>query len=110
MGYTAPVMTDSMHEEPLDAAVVDSPSAEARQPLPYSGGWREALDNPWLVLGMLFFVTAALGLPLLWLSRGFSNLSKIALTFAVLAWTALLLWLFWLIMLWCYARIADALA
>lgn len=58
---------------------------------------------------MLFFVTAALGLPLLWMSRGFSRGWKIVLTVLVLAWTALILWVFWLIMVWCYTQIADAL-
>jgi hypothetical protein len=66
---------------------------------------RELLDNPWLIVGMLFLVTAALGLPLLWLSRGFSRPAKIALTFAVLLYTALLFWLVWLILLWSYGRI-----
>ena len=60
-------------------------------------------------IGMLFFVTAALGLPLLWISRGFSTWAKVVLTFAVLAWTALVFWVFFLIMAWCYTRIANAL-
>lgn len=99
-------MNRSKEDEPLDAAVVEAPTSPA-EPLP--AGWRQAVDNPWLVLGMLFFVTAALGLPVLWISRGFSPLWKVVLTIAVLAWTVLILWLFWLVMLWCYNRIADAL-
>jgi hypothetical protein len=54
-------------------------------------------------------VTAALGLPLLWISRGFSRWSKVVLTFAVLAWTALVLWVFFLIMAWCWGQISQAL-
>ena len=42
--------------------------------------WRRALDNPWFMLVMLFFVTAALGIPFLWMSRGFSTLAKAVLT------------------------------
>ena len=38
--------------------------------------WRQALDNPWLMLATLFFVTAALGIPFLWMSRGFSTLAQ----------------------------------
>jgi hypothetical protein len=72
--------------------------------------WRQAIDNPWVLLPTLFFVTAALGLPLLWMSRGFSTLGKIVLTIALVAWTALILWIFWLIMAWCVARITHALS
>jgi hypothetical protein len=71
--------------------------------------WRQALDNPWLMLLMLFFVTAFLGLPFLWMSRGFTTFWKVVVTIAVLLWSWLVLWVFWLIMVWCYTRIADAL-
>ena len=57
---------------------------------------RRAVDNPWLMLAMLFLVTGALGLPLLWISRGFSAASKFVLSIVVLIYTAALLWAFWL--------------
>lgn len=59
---------------------------------------RALVDNPWLVLGVLFFVTLFLGLPALWISRGFSPLSKVVWTILVLIWTALVFWLFYLVM------------
>jgi hypothetical protein len=71
--------------------------------------WRVIIDNPWLMILTLFFVTAALGLPFLWISRGFSTLSKVLLTIAVLVWTALVFWGFYLIMAWCIPRIMDGL-
>ena len=71
--------------------------------------WRVLIDTPWLMILMLFFVTAALGLPFLWMSRGFSALSKALLTIAVLLWTALVLWGFNLIMAWCIPRIMEGL-
>ena len=71
--------------------------------------WRRALDNPWFMLVMLFFVTAALGIPFLWMSRGFSTLAKVVLTLLVLFWTAFIFWLFWLVMVWSYSQVADAL-
>ena len=92
-----------MSHQPVDTPVSHSPSATARE------SWRSVIDNPWLMIVMLFLVTAALGLPFLWLSRGFSMLGKIVLTIAVLAWTALVFWLFWLVMVWSYTRIVDAL-
>jgi hypothetical protein len=59
---------------------------------------RRALDNPWLILLTLFFVTAALGLPLLWISRAFSAPAKIIVSIVVLIYTVALLWAFWLFM------------
>jgi hypothetical protein len=56
-------------------------------------------------LAILFLVTAALGLPFLWMSRAFNVWWKIVLSIAVIAWTALVLWVFWLIMLWCWSRL-----
>ena len=94
-----------MDETPLDAAIEDP----TKSITPRSPGWRDVVDTPWLLLVMLFFVTAALGLPLLWISRGFSTVSKVVLTIVVLAWTALILWLFWLVMVWSYTRIVEAL-
>jgi hypothetical protein len=73
----------------------DSPSDVSPRP---AQAWRDLLDNRQLILIMLFLVTAALGLPFLWLSRAFSPRSKIFLTFLVLAWTALIFWVFWLVM------------
>ena len=76
---------------------------------PTSAGLRSLIDSPWLVLGMLFFVTAALGLPVLWMSKAFSRTTKGLLTIVVLLYTALLLYVFTLIMLWCYHEIAKTL-
>jgi hypothetical protein len=74
-----------------------------------SQSWRELVDNPWLMLAMLFFVTAALGLPLLWISRGFSTPWKIVVTIVVLLWTVLVFWVFFLIMAWCVPIIWNGL-
>jgi hypothetical protein len=52
---------------------------------------------------------AVLGLPILWMSRGFSRLSKVVLTVVVLLYTAGLFYAVWLVLLWSYHRIADAL-
>jgi hypothetical protein len=67
------------------------------------------LYNPWVVLGLLFLVTMFLGLPLLWLSPRFSKFAKIIITLLNLAYSALVLWAFYLLMAWCYARISGAL-
>jgi hypothetical protein len=102
----AATRAEQMKEQYLDATVIESaPPEEATHPRPQ--GWREFVDNPWLMVLTLFFVTAALGLPLLWISRGFSWWAKVVLTFAVLAWTALVFWVFYLIMAWCLPRIWE---
>jgi hypothetical protein len=96
-----------MNEPPPGAGTHDLPQpiqATAVRP-----PWREIIDNPWLMILMLFFVTAALGLPFLWMSRGFSALGKVVMTIAVLLWTALVLWVFYLIMAWCIPRIMEGL-
>jgi hypothetical protein len=61
-----------------------------------------------LLIAVLFLVTAALGLPLLWISRGFSLTAKIVLTILVLIWTALVLWAFYAVMAWCLPRIWES--
>ena len=76
---------------------------------PKPKSWRDLIDNPWLLVLTLFFVTAALGLPFLWMSRGFSVLGKITLTVAVILWTALVLWVFWLVMAWCLPKVWEGL-
>lgn len=84
------------------------PSAQNPSAVP-GQSWRDLLDNRWLMIAMLFLVTAALGLPFLWASRGFTTLGKVLLTIAVLLWTALVLWAFYLIMAWCLPRIWEGL-
>lgn len=81
------------------------PELDAPQPTPARTSWREAIDNPRVMIAVLFFVTAATGLPFLWMSRGFSLTSKIVLTILVLIWTALVFWAFYLVMAWCIPRI-----
>jgi len=68
-----------------------------------------ALDNPWVVLALVFFVFAILGIPLIWISKGFSTWAKVALSVVVTLYTAALLWGFWLIMQWSYQRVIEAL-
>lgn len=79
------------------------------EPAAGSAFGRSLLDRPWFILGLLFLVTAILGLPLLWMSRGFSRAWKIALSVAVTLYTAALFWGFWLTMNWSVSRIIDSL-
>jgi hypothetical protein len=73
------------------------------------GGVYQLIDRPWPLVGILFFVTLALGIPLLWMSRAFSAPMKLLLTIAVCVHTALVFWGFWLVMNWAYQRVIDSL-
>ncbi len=86
--------------------VAAAKSAQAAGP---ADGGQSLLDSPWLILALLFLVTAILGLPLLWISRGFSPAWKILLSVIVTLYTALLLWGFWLILNWSVSRIMESL-
>ena len=107
-----------MTDDVLDAVVEERGREEAPFPLPIDtpdaadepapATWQEMYDNPWLMLSMLFFVTAALGIPFLWRSRAFSTVTKLLLTVVVLAYTALLFWLTWQVMVWSYNRVIEA--
>jgi len=66
---------------------------------------RDAIDKPLVVLGLLFFVMAILGLPLLWMSRGFSTRAKIIWSLVVTLYTALLFAVTALILVWCWSQI-----
>ena len=67
--------------------------------------WRPLINNQRNVLVMLFFATAAPGLPLLWISKAFSWREKIVWSVLVLIYTVLILWGFFLLMMWVYNRL-----
>ncbi len=83
-------------------------SADGDQPERIGDRIAKALDNPWVVVGLLFLVFAVLGIPLIWISKAFPTWGKIVLTIAVTLYTALLLWGFYLVMAWSYHRIIDS--
>lgn len=78
------------------------------QPQP-KGSIRAAIDNPLVVLGLLFFVMAILGLPLLWMSRGFSVPAKIGWSIAVTIYTTALIGCTGMILTWTWSRIVESL-
>ncbi len=67
------------------------------------------LDNRWVVLGAIFFAMMFLGLPLLWRCPAFSRLEKYIWTIVILAYSALIFWLFYLAMSWSYHRVLESL-
>ena len=71
--------------------------------------WEAAKKSRGLMLLMLFGVTAALGLPILWLSKAFSRNEKIVWSIIVSVYTVIILWIFFQIMSWSYGRISHSL-
>lgn len=111
-----------MLDEPLNADLEDESGEVAvaslradavppamEEPLEIGASWQEVADNRLVLLSTLFFVTAVLGLPLLWKSRAFSGVTKVLLTIVVLAYTAFLFGLLWLVLTWSYNRVVEAL-
>ena len=53
-------------------------------------------------------VTAACGLPILWVSKAYRPTGKVALSILVTLYTLAIFWLFWVVMVWCYQRIVES--
>lgn len=70
---------------------------------------RAAIDNPYVVLALLFLVTGFLGLPVLWISRGFGLTSKIVLSIVVTIYTLLLIGCTISVIWWSWARALESL-
>jgi len=80
---------------------------------PSEGGWLGSLrryDVWWSILLILFCITAACGLPLLWGSHAFRLPGKVFWSIVVLLYTLLLLWIFFVVMWWSISRIMEAFA
>lgn len=63
----------------------------------WSAGGRKWSQNRWVVLAMLFLVLGPLGLPMLWRSREFSPTWKAVVTTLILAVTAAVAVMIWLV-------------
>lgn len=96
-----PRSTDSSDSSPLPDPL--SPLSDVAEP-------QRLIDQPLPILVMLFGVTGALGIPVLWMSRGFSTQGKWVLSIVVTLYTIFILWIFALIMLWCWGRISPFLS
>jgi hypothetical protein len=90
-----PVTYEPQRSEPLDA------EAEEANPTPVA----DLIQNRAAVLAMLFLATGALGLPLLWMNKKFSNAQRVFWAIVVTIYTILLILAFCWIMMWSYRRI-----
>ena len=73
-------------------------------------GFLRRYDTWWSVLLVLFCVTAACGLPVLWASRAFRPPGKVFWSVMVVIYTLALFWIFYVVMAWSISRILEAFA
>ncbi|MDA8696997.1 hypothetical protein N9M41_00875 [Rhodopirellula sp.] len=85
-------------DEPIDAELVDAADPSSNHAF--------SIQSRLTVLAILFCVTGALGLPLLWMSDRFSSLERLVWSVVVTAYTILLIWGVVQICLWALAQVS----
>ena len=112
-------LPDSSDADPIVAELIQDtlePSSQLRAETDESPHSSEELDpladkesigiqNRLAVLALLFLVTGALGLPLLWINRRFSNAERFFWAALVTAYTIGLIWIVFRICMWSYQLI-----
>jgi len=81
-----------------DRGATERPTVSSQQKL---------IDNPWVILGLLFGVAAGFGLPFLWKSSGFSRYWKVVLSVIVIVYTILILWLIYLCCMYIWDSVSQ---
>jgi len=77
------------------------------QPKSLASVWQQTLNSRTAVLGTLFLVTGAIGLPMVWYSPVFSKVEKWFWSFMAIAYTSALIGVTWAIVYWCYRLFRD---
>jgi hypothetical protein len=67
--------------------------------------WEQLVSNRKVILAMLFLVTGALGLPLLWLSPAFNATEKVIWSLVNLVYTLMLIGICVAICYWAYSQV-----
>jgi hypothetical protein len=67
--------------------------------------WERLVSNRKVILAMLFLVTGALGLPLLWLSPAFNATEKVIWSLVNLVYTLILIGICVAICYWAYSQV-----
>ncbi|HBV61891.1 MAG TPA: hypothetical protein DEF45_02605 [Rhodopirellula sp.] len=97
---------------PSTAAELDNPAlSNAKGSVgnapPGYGGAEKLIQSKLAVLACLFLVTGFLGLPLLWMNRGFSTVERLAWATVVTIYTLALIGLVVAIFFWCYKMVVG---
>ena len=97
-------------ESPIDAQMAAPPVSHPSDPTdhlpaPSTDSASEMVQSRAAVLAILFLVTGALGIPLLWMNQKFSNLERIVWSIVVTIYTVALIAIAWMIVVWSYRQI-----
>ena len=108
----APTPAITMNTEPPKVQQTNHPQPAPVRPVRVKSQakFTDMLENRWIMLLVLFGVTAALGIPFLWKTKSFSHTEKILWTVIISLYTIFIFWVFFKIMFWCYANISDSLS
>ena len=79
---------------PTDASDIVQAQVVSENPTSRS----KAMDNPWVVLAMLFLVLGPLGLPMLWRCSRIDTIWKVVLTVVVIGIVAVIIALVWFVL------------
>ncbi len=102
-------------ESPIDAQLSAPPAGTGygqatpanHAPPPSAKVESELIQSRAIVLGTLFLVTGVFGIPLLWMNRKFSSTERIAWTIIVTIYTAILIAIVYMILMWSYRQISG---
>lgn len=110
-GESVPVIeTPVIETAVIETAVIEVPvapshGANAQRTSRPRSEWEQLVSNRKVILAMLFFVTGALGLPLLWLSPAFNATEKVIWSLVTLVYTLMLIGLCVAICYWAYSQV-----
>ena len=110
-----PLQNDPWDESPIDAQLAAPPVSYEPQPTGHQQADRGATPTPFAdmmqnrgaVLAVLFLATGALGIPLLWINRKFSDRERLVWAVVVTIYTAILIAAVGWVCLWSYRRIVG---
>lgn len=96
-------------ESPIDAQLAAPPAygydEDTQTPKYEAAPRRDLIQSRSAVLALLFLVTGALGIPLLWMNRQFSNLERVVWSIIVTLYTIALIAIAVWIVMWAYGRV-----
>jgi len=100
-GESAPVIEPPVTEIPK----APSHGTNAQRTSRPRSEWEQLVSNRKVILAMLFLVTGALGLPLLWLSPAFNATEKVIWSLVNLVYTLMLIGICVAICYWAYSQV-----
>lgn len=87
------------HDTPIEAKLTSHPAR--------TSSTDRMIQSRGAVLAVLFLVMGALGIPLLWMNKAFSNAERWFWAVVVTIYTAILIYIAWRICMWSYHQIVG---